>query len=180
MKLELGSGYLPTDGFVHLDINPDAPGVDIVGNAYGLPDEVHDRAPWDELRAVDVLEHISYRHTGHALSEWATLLRPGGRLYVQVPDADTIMRWYCASDPELKRRLPAGLPRSFLLGASWRLLGGHSDGVYAVGADDFRWNAHYSLWSVESLTHALAQAGFRVESIERNIHPNLLCWAVKR
>lgn len=81
MRLEIGSGYSPTPGFVHLDLNPMAPGVDLVGPAFplDLPD-----GSVSEMRCVDVLEHLSYRDTAAALADWARVLVAGGRLYVQV------------------------------------------------------------------------------------------------
>lgn len=179
MKLEVGSGYHPTPGFVHLDVNPALP-VDVVGSAWPLPFRT---GSVDELRAVDVLEHLSYRDTDRALREWARVIRPGGRLYVQVPDAERIMVEYARVTRSPKRpswlRTMEGREASALDGAQWRLLGGHLDGVYAEEGDDFRWNAHYSLWSALSLRTELNRAGLSVASCLTNDHPNLCCWAVK-
>lgn len=177
IRLEIGSGYYPTDGFTHLDLNPNAPGVDIVGPAFplDLPD-----ASVSELRCIDVLEHIGYRHTDEALAEWARVLVPGGRMYVQVPDAENIMIDYANNAHALVDRLPPDLPQTPLMGAAWRLLGGQDDDVQAHGGDDWTLNAHYSLWSAGSLEDALHAAGFAVEGITVNEHPNLCCWAVKR
>ena len=177
VKLELGSGYHPTPGFTHLDLNPNAPGVDIVGPAFplGLPD-----ATVEEIRAVDVLEHLPYRQTVPALAEWARVLQPGGRLYVQVPDAALIMEWFVLSPERLLCRLPGDVPQTPESGAAWRLLGGQEDGVQAKAGDDWRLNAHYSLFSRDSLTDALNEAGFDVESCETNVHPNLCLWARRR
>lgn len=177
IRLELGSGYSPTPGFVHLDLNAAAPDVDVVGPAFplDLPD-----ASVEELRAVDVLEHLSYQDTAWALAEWARVVVPGGRFYVQVPDADAIMRWYVVDPARLVDRLPPGLPATPMAGAAWRLLGGHHDETYARDGDDWRWNAHYAMFSEASLHEALDAAGFDVESLEHNEHPNLLCWAVRR
>lgn len=177
LRLELGSGYHPTPGFTHLDLNPAAPDVDIVGPAFPLPD-VKD-GTIAELRAVDVLEHLSYRDTAAALAEWTRVLQPGGRLYVQVPDADLIMQWFVAEPERLVERLPKDLPQTPLAGATWRLLGGHADGEYVEDGGDFRLNAHYAMFSTASLTAALEAAGLATESIETNGHPNLLAWAVK-
>ena len=176
MKLELGSGYSPTPGFVHLDANPNAPQVDIVGSATSLdqPDN-----SVTELRAVDVLEHLSYWDTDRVLAEWARVLRPGGKLYVQVPDAETIMHWFATEPDRLTERIPKELPQTPLAGAAWRLLGGHSDGVQARDGDDWRLNAHYALFSRRSLTDAIEVAGLQIESLDVNRHPNLMLWAVK-
>jgi hypothetical protein len=98
---------------------------------------------------------------------------------VQVPDAATIMGWYDTGDPRLCT-WENGQACSAIRGAEWRLLGGHLDGMYAAGADDFRWNAHFSLWNEHSLTDALARAGFKVTKLVTNGHPNLLCHAVRK
>lgn len=176
-RLEIGSGSFPTEGFTHLDINPDAPDVDIVGPMFplDLPD-----ASVSEIRAVDCLEHCSFRDTATALREWARVLRPGGRIYVQVPDADLIMRWFVNEPSRLLDRLPADLPQTPLAGATWRLLGGHADGVQGAGDVDFRLNAHYAMFSWGSLREAMETAGFEVTEIIVNEHPNLCARAVKR
>ena len=175
-KLELGSGYSPTAGFTHLDINPDAPQVDIVGSAWplDLPD-----GSVGEIRAVDVLEHLSYWDTPAILRDWFRVLAPGGKIYIQVPDAHRVMEWFTQSPAFLTERLPANLPQTALAGAAWRLLGGHNDGVYVKDGQDFRWNAHYALFSANSLRAAMETAGFRIERIESNGHPNLLAYGVK-
>lgn len=175
-RLELGSGFHPTPGFTHLDINPDAPDVDIVGSAWplNLPDD-----SVGEIRAVDVLEHLSYWDTAEILADWFRVLRPGGKIYIQVPDAQTIMEWYVNRPAELLHRLPANLPQTPMAGAAWRLLGGHHDGVYVEDNQDFRWNAHYAMFSFSSLLKAMTKAGFVDIEITTNPHPNLLCNARK-
>lgn len=177
IRLELGSGYHPTEGFTHLDVNPNAPGVDIVGPAFplDLPD-----ASVSELRAVDVLEHISYRLTDQVLADWARVLVPGGRLYVQVPDAHTIMAWFIYQPGLLVDRLPPELPQTALMGACWRLLGGQDDGVYAVGPGEADFNLHRAMFSETSLREALERAGFVIQSLEVNPHPNIQATAIRR
>jgi SAM-dependent methyltransferase len=174
-KLELGSGYSPTPGFTHLDSNPQTR-PDIVGSAWPLrmPDN-----SVGEIRAVDVLEHLSYMHTEAVLADWFRVLRPGGRIYIQVPDAEMIMHWFVDLPQLLVERLPDYLPQTPLAGATWRLLGGHNDGVYVKDDDHWMMNAHYALFSPVSLRLALETAGFEIESLVGNPHPNLLCWAVK-
>lgn len=205
MKLELGSGYAPTPGYLHLDANPALPQermwadytgecnlaephVDVLIDASG-------ELPWrdgtvDEIRAVDVLEHISYRRTAATLREWARVLAPGGRLYVQVPDFAEVVRWL--TEDRQGRLLNRGreLARAGVLHvdpaeaqlveiAEVILLGGHDDGTHVHDGDDWRWNAHYSLWTAEKLRFALDVAGFDGGSVTTNGHPNLCAWAVK-
>jgi len=177
MRLELGSGYSPLEGFYHVDLNPRAPELDRCAPAYPLP--WCESSSVAELRAVDVLEHLPYRQTAAALAEWARVLQPGGLLYVQVPDAEEAMRWYLSGDARLLERLPDDLPATKEAGISWRLLGGQDDGLSVHDGDDWRLNAHYALFSWDSLALALDDAGLAIQSMTRNEHPNLCVWAHK-
>lgn len=169
MKIDIGAGARVSEGWTSVDLNPTA---DVVADVLHLP---FADGSVDEMRAVDVLEHLSYRDTTAGLAEWARVCKRGAEAYIQVPDAETIMRWFVAGDPGLKCKDTG--PCSALEGAEWRLLGGHADGVYVDETADWRWNAHYSLWSHDSLRTALDRAGFGVVRLERNDHPNLLAWA---
>lgn len=175
MKIEVGAGGRTAPGFLAVDLNPRR--ADVVATATALPFR---SGSIEAMRAVDVLEHLSYRDTGRVLAEWARVCAPGARLYVQVPDADAIMRAY-ASGRRHELRIPADqhLPRTTLAGATWRLLGGHDDGerVDTAAGDDWRWNAHFALFSRESLTSALDAAGFTVTACPTNPFPNLCCEA---
>jgi SAM-dependent methyltransferase len=172
--VEVGAGARARPGFLALDVNPKT--ADIVASGLALPFR---DGSIEKLRAVDVLEHLSYRHTDAALDEWARVCAPGASLYVQVPDAETIMRWFAAGDERLQHLGGPGVV-DCLEGAEWRLLGGHGDGKYVDDEGDWRWNAHYSLWSRSKLNAALDRAGFDVVTCQTNRHPNLLCVAERR
>lgn len=175
-KLELGAGYNKTPGFTTLDANPDTQ-PDIVGPAWPL--DLLDESV-GELRCVDVLEHISYRFTDRVLADWFRVLASGGKIYVQVPDADLIMKWYDREPHLLVERLEhANGPQTALFGAMWRLLGGHNDGVYAKDDQSWSFNAHHAMFSPLSLRQAMENAGFVVDELKMNGHPNLLVTAHK-
>lgn len=177
MRLNLGAGREKIPGFLAVDLNPNVDPM-FVASVEWLP--MFDDGEIEEIRAVDCLEHLSYRHTDEALAEWARVLTPGGLLYVQVPDAERIMTWYVKNKALLLERLPEDLPRTPEMGAAWRLLGGQEDGTITQDGDDWRYNAHYALFSAETLTLALNGAGFDIDKLEVNVHPNLMVWAHKR
>lgn len=175
MKLLLGAGRQCRKGWTTVDANG-AFEPDILAYAHDLP--MIDTATVSEIEAVDVLEHISYRDTDRAIAEWARVICAGGRLFVQVPDADLIMRWYAADDERL-HHWQGGHPCSALQGAQWRLLGGHNDGTYA-DKDGWAFNAHYALFSADKLAACLMRAGFHIDSMDTNGHPNLLARATRQ
>lgn len=174
VRLEVGSGYSPTPGFMHVDINPQCPNVDWVGPADDLP---WADATFAGLRAVDVLEHIPYAHTDRTLAEWARVMRAGAPLYVQVPDARTIMERYLVDPDGLVVAHLADQPP--IVSAAWRLLGGHFDDHYTRGGDDWRRNAHYALFDARSIDIHLRRAGFTITNLTVNQFPNLLVDARK-
>jgi predicted SAM-dependent methyltransferase len=173
VKLEIGGGERLQPGFLNVDVNPRS--ADVIGSALALPFR---DGTITALRAVDCAEHCSYRVTDEMFAEWARVCAPAATLYVQVPDAHEIMRRYIAGNIDALRT-PDDLPDTRLAGATWRLLGGHQDGKYCKEGDDFRWNAHFALFSAASLRVALETAGFHVDSIVTNPHPNLCCDAVR-
>lgn len=174
MKIEVGAGDRPAPGFLSVDLNPRR--ADVVADATQLPFRT---GSITGMRAVDVLEHISYRDTDRVLQEWSRVCARGARLYVQVPDASTIMRQYATGIP---LPTPPDLPATALAGAMWRLLGGHDDGerVDTAAGDDWRWNAHYAFFSNLSLAEALDAAAFDVITCTTNPFPNLCCTARRR
>lgn len=182
VKVEIGAGGRVQPGWLSVDLNPRR--ADVVADAMHLP---FADGSIDAMRAVDVLEHVSYRLTDRVLAEWARVCCRGADLYVRVPDADAIMRRYVATvgrGGNVNLAIPAdqGLPQTALAGAAWRILGGHDDGerVDTAAGDDWRWNAHYSMWSFASLTSALDKAGFDVIRCPTNPFPNLCCEAIRR
>lgn len=88
--MNLGSGHNPLAGFLNVDALPDAPGVDLVADiAKPLPLE---DGSADLVYASHVLEHFPQGQTISLLTEWRRILRPGGQLWVAVPDLDVIAR----------------------------------------------------------------------------------------
>lgn len=86
-RLHLGCGTKILDGFVNVDIVA-APGVDVVCDlVHGIP--FADDA-FDELLAVDFVEHIPAGKTIAFMNEAWRVLAPGGVLRIHVPSAPGI------------------------------------------------------------------------------------------
>lgn len=69
IKLNIGAGNKPIDGFISVDIKD---GI----NANSLP---YEDASVDEVYASHVLEHFPYEQTVDVLREWSRVLKPGGK-----------------------------------------------------------------------------------------------------
>ena len=89
MKLNLGAGGLPLDGYENVDRKTGQ-------EVYPLSQA---DSSVDEIRASHVLEHFSHTEIGKVLAEWARVLKPGGLLKVAVPDFEYCAREYLSGAP---------------------------------------------------------------------------------
>ncbi len=114
-KLHIG-GETRVDGWEVINAVP-GPAVDHIGNAKDL--SVFEDAAFDEIYASHVLEHLDYQgELQAALKEWHRVLVPGGKLYVSVPDMDTLAKLFLA-----KGKLPME-ERFYVM---QMMFGGHED-----------------------------------------------------
>jgi predicted SAM-dependent methyltransferase len=137
-KLHIG-GKIRAEGWEIMNAIA-APEVDHVGNANDLtrfPD-----ATFAEIYASHILEHLDYQgELSKALLEWHRVLQPAGRVYISVPDMDTLARMF------LEKQLLTRDDRFFVMRM---LFGGHTDAYdyHVVGLNE------------EFLDMFLTQAGF--------------------
>ncbi len=88
-KLHLG-GTVRVEGWEVFNAIPGEV-VDHVGNANDL--SRFTAGTFDEIYGSHILEHFSYQGELPAvLAEWRRVLKPGGIIYVSVPDLDTLCR----------------------------------------------------------------------------------------
>jgi SAM-dependent methyltransferase len=97
IKISLGAGLEPEDGFVNLDI-VDMPGVDVVHNLMHFPYPFQDNSA-EYIKAKDLIEHLAThlpdgRNTLIAfIEECHRILKPGGTLWIQTPAWDADFLW---------------------------------------------------------------------------------------
>lgn len=65
--------------------------VDKFANAFDLP---YMPESLEEIRAVQVFEHFTYREGEDLLNYWIGLLQPGGKLHLDIPDLDGTIQGY--------------------------------------------------------------------------------------
>jgi hypothetical protein len=88
MKLNLGAGDCPLDGYINIDHKTG-------GEVYPLS---HGNESVNEIRASHILEHFSHREVEKVLSHWIDKLKPGGVLKISVPDFAKLVDHYKAGD----------------------------------------------------------------------------------
>jgi hypothetical protein len=85
--VEIGSGWRPTPGYVHVEPAPGRPDVHLPVTADAIPLP----AGWaDEVLSVHVIEHIVAGQLETVLAHWRDLLHDGGRLVVHTPNVEAI------------------------------------------------------------------------------------------
>ena len=167
-KLEIGSGQNPTPDYIHVDLDPKAPDVDLVGDVRALfsPDAVLADYPdlkaldtrpgplelYREIRAVHFIEHIQWIYQRPMFRWFFDLLAPGGVLTIETPDLHWIAKSYLKN--HRKRRFPSGehphlsRPEDFHWWVNFKLFSGCSSGDY-----------HHCAYDSRSLTEMLRASG---------------------
>lgn len=133
--LNLGSRNRSIPGFLNMDIDQHD-GVDIVGDISDLSRFEDKSVP--AIYASHVLEHFPHVKTLSVLKEWSRVLRPGGILYVAVPDFKRSIQIY--------QTAPEGL-------GDWVI-------NYLWGDQGYPTAFHYVGFDVHRLTKLLKEAGF--------------------
>jgi len=185
MKLNIGSHSVKIEGFLNVDIL-DLPNVDIVCDITHIPWTVKGVSPQerfednsvDEILMVEVLEHLSFHDTLKVLREIHRVLKPGGKIHIQVPDCGSMMEMFVRGEisesiphkPEsveqvLQIRNATGMrvhPNRFLMAFC---------GAQKYGVPDI----HKNIFWKERLEDLLEDAGF--EKIDFKEDP--LGWKIK-
>lgn len=92
LRLNVGCGFDIRAGYVNIDGSSVLPGVDKVIDLRSerLPEHYAD-ASVDEIVAQDFVEHHFHWQAVELMTDFHRLLRPGGRLWIRVPDTTRII-----------------------------------------------------------------------------------------
>jgi SAM-dependent methyltransferase len=150
LRLNLGSGHVPREGFVNVD-SRELEGVDVVSDVRALPFE---RGSVAEIYSAHLVEHFPLEELRRVvLPHWFEVLRPGGKLVAVTPDAQTMIEEAAAG------RMPF-------------------DDLQRVtfGDQEYDGDFHFAMYTPDSFAGLLSEAGFTdVEIVERG-RRNGLCY----
>lgn len=139
MRLQLGSGDRYWPGFVNCDkFNTNA---DVICDVVKL-DAFRDGEA-SEIHAIHIFEHIHRMQSEKALMEWFRVLKPGGKLVLELPCLDKIVEMIQAKEKNIRLTLL---------------------GLYGDPREEREGMEHKWGWSMDELTWQLRAVGF--ENIE--------------
>ncbi|PKM98777.1 MAG: hypothetical protein CVU79_01655 [Elusimicrobia bacterium HGW-Elusimicrobia-3] len=94
MKLNIGCGYNRLEGWLNVDNNPDS-AADTLMEAHDLRLE---SASAEEVKALQLVEHLGFFKAKYFLSECWRVLKPGGTLTLETPDIEKTFSVFLAGD----------------------------------------------------------------------------------
>jgi len=149
LRLYLGCGDMYLAGYVNIDAYPSPGAVRGPDRILRVEELDYSESSVDAIYTAHVVEHLSRVELFKALPRWHGVLRPGGLLTIEVPDAEAIMRRLLAQGREEQKDLYYYL----LFGTQT------GDGEFHKGG-----------WTFARLARTLAAAGF-VDFIDGRAQP---------
>lgn len=96
MKLNVGCGSKPKKDYINIDIVNKS--VDIIAKSDQLP---FDENTVDVIESYHLIEHMDKLDAFNTLQHWYSLLKPKGKLIIECPDIEVIMKKYLSGDEEM-------------------------------------------------------------------------------
>lgn len=182
LKLNLGCGGRPLPGYVNVDmdtldqIKARYPGTtfadDLVVeqfNVFALP---YGDGTVDEVRADSFIEHLPFADEPRLLAEAVRVLKPGGRLLLEVPDFERLVTlWLAAADDwkDFYRLDDEAIASLHWFGTYTRAMTNRWGYLTAsiFGSQNGFGQFHTNCYTEAKLRAICARMGLEVESIER-------------
>lgn len=100
IKLNLGSGDRPVQGYFNIDIA--SPKNDLCWDVRTIP---LDDNRVDEIMAIHLIEHFKIQEIEAILREWLRVLKPEGKLVLEFPDVRALFKSFETANAEQKRHI---------------------------------------------------------------------------
>jgi tetratricopeptide (TPR) repeat protein len=101
MKLNIGCGKKYDPDYCNIDLYEDLV-ADKLMSAFSLD---FDDNTCDEIKAIHIIEHLSFFETIYALSEFFRVLEPNGKLILETPDLEKACQHYLKANEEQKKEI---------------------------------------------------------------------------
>ncbi len=101
MKLNIGCGKKYDPDYCNIDLYEDLV-ADKIMSAFNLEFDHH---TCDEIKAIHIIEHLSFFETIYALSEFFRVLEPNGTLIIETPDLEKTCQHYLKANREQRKEI---------------------------------------------------------------------------
>ena len=101
MKLNIGCGKKYDPDYCNIDLYEDLV-ADRLMSAFNLE---FDDNTCDEIKAIHIIEHLSFFEAIYALSEFFRVLEPNGKLIIETPDLEKTCQYYLNANEEQKKEI---------------------------------------------------------------------------
>jgi len=101
MKINIGCGKKYDPNYCNIDLYEDLV-ADRLMSAFDLDFEDY---VCDEIKAIHIIEHLSFFETIYALSEFFRVLEPNGKLILETPDLEKTCQHYLKANGEQKKEI---------------------------------------------------------------------------
>ncbi|CAI1803638.1 Uncharacterized protein conserved in bacteria [Serratia quinivorans] len=148
-RINVGCGHVQIEGYINVDAR-EIPGVDIISSASELPFK---DGELEEIYCAHLAEHFTELELKRIiLPHWFSKIREGGQLHIVVPDAHSMIKDYIAGEMSFEDLRKV-----------------------TYGAQDYEGDFHYTMFTTDSLTQLLIEAGFDSASVVEDNRKNGLC-----
>jgi predicted SAM-dependent methyltransferase len=149
LRVNLGCGHLPLDGYINVDLR-EMPGVDVLAPVDQLP---FNEGEIDELYSAHLVEHFPQEQfVRDVLPYWVSLIRPGGSFRAVLPDAGAMLSGFADGSVRYEDL------REVLF-----------------GGQEYEGDFHFNMYTTESLSGILSDAGLLEVKVEAEGRPNGAC-----
>ncbi len=149
LRVNLGCGHLPLDGYINVDLR-EMPGVDVLAPVDQLP---FNEGEIDELYSAHLVEHFPQEQfVRDVLPYWVSLIRPGGSFRAVLPDAGAMLSGFADGSVRYEDL------REVLF-----------------GGQEYEGDFHFNMYTTETLSRILSDAGLVEVKVEAEGRPNGAC-----
>ena len=173
LKLNLGSHSKVIDGYKNVDVL-DVPNVDVRHDLTQFPWPFENDSV-DEILMVEFLEHIPFKYTHNVLTECYRILKPMGKVLIQVPDIEKMIYYWtnrliCDCVPH-KSKDGNFSAKTGCLACGGKARINPMRWFYAfVGAQKHPYDTHQNIFWKDKLRDELAWSGFKLISFSEDIY----------
>jgi GT2 family glycosyltransferase/ADP-heptose:LPS heptosyltransferase/predicted SAM-dependent methyltransferase len=160
-RCEIGSGMNPQPGYLHLDVMPHAPSLDILHDV-SRPFPFLDGTV-REVLANHVIEHVGWRDLPMLIADLCRILAPHGRAFIRTPNLRFIAQRFLSNEPTPEHPDDeAAMRRGY-----GELTAGLWANIKLFSGQDYPSNFHFNCMDPEDLRKLFLRCGFREARLER-------------